>query len=329
MSRIMIAMAAGALVLGSGVAAAVQETAPERPAREKKPKADEEVRIWGDIPADGSIDESVWGERDRGLAEPGPMADAVGELEGNLFEDWSFERYTKRDPESMPWFHMARRNWRRYPGWVPFEITELRAHTGARSAFLHVNSAAQDGPTRIHGVVQDLDVGHMPRYVSGWYRVENWRRGATRQYVQVVAIARGGQVMPEGFEEAPNVQTAMVLAGVDEPPVELSNRRFHFAGPLEPDEGEWRFFEFDLRQVFQDLWGVVPDDLDGVRVFFEARYEYRGGGTPAQMDVFFDDLYLGDESRASDENTPVRAPLPAAAEPAAPAFGEDAGHAGG
>lgn len=265
------------------------------------------------------IDESRWGKRDTQMPAPSDKADDVPDAPGNYFKDWSFERFTKKNPQTMAWFHMAKRGWRNRSGWSPFELTELRAHSGARSVHLHMNSDAQRGPTRVHGVVQEVTPDHLPQYISGWYRVEDWQRGALKQYIQVVVIARGSSVVPEGLAQVPNFQVSMVLAGIDQTPFPITNRRFHFDGPMEPEQDEWQFFEFDLHQMFDQLWGVQPENFEALKVFFEVRYDYRGTGPSAKADVYFDDLYIGDESRMSAARAEIDArPDPDAAPESTP-----------
>jgi len=301
------------VVLVSGIVAQPQHT-PDKPARASARGEAHEPGLAGarrkPAPNKGEegewlrpeIDEDRWGVRDTRMPEPSAQADEVPDVPGNLFEDASFERFTKKNPETLPWFHLAPRGWRHRGEWVPFELSEMQAHSGARSAHLHMNSDTQPGFTRVHGLVQELSPDHLPRYLSGWYYVDDWQRGATRQYIQTVVIARGSKTTPEGMSMLPNFQVAMVLAGVQEPPVDIPNRRFHFAGPLEPVTGEWHFFEFDLHQLFDELWGVEPEDFESMRIFFETRYDQRVTGPSAKADVYFDDLYLGDESRAPSES---------------------------
>ena len=45
------------------------------------------------------------------------------------------------------------------------------------------------------------------------------------------------------------------------------------------------------------MWGAVPEGFDKMRVLFEVRYdEKQAGATPAEADVYYDDLYMGPAS---------------------------------
>ena len=58
-------------------------------------------------------------------------------------------------------------------------------------------------------------------------------------------------------------------------------------------------FSRSVREDFKDLWGLAPEDVKSVRIFFEARFD-----SPAEIqpqiagDVYYDDLYLGPQSGA-------------------------------
>ena len=49
-----------------------------------------------------------------------------------------------------------------------------------------------------------------------------------------------------------------------------------------------------MRDDFEALWGDVPQDFAGLRIFFEVRWDDRqiSDGVSA-ADVYYDDLYFG------------------------------------
>lgn len=223
--------------------------------------------------------------------EPGP--------DGNWFVNAGFED----GPD--PWWSFAAEN----PfAWSHFSITEDRARGGRRSALLNMDSTRYEDPSvRIYGVIQEAASGAAPEKLSGWYRVEGWERGTTKQYLQVVVIVWNARRLPSGVRNAGNYQMAYVLGGVDAAPLNITNRKFIMAHPehgsavgdaRESVQDEWIFFEFDLREDFRKHWGVEPRDFECLRVLFEVRYDDRKADEPpARARVYYDDLYLGSESR--------------------------------
>lgn len=205
-----------------------------------------------------------------------------GSGDGNLFVNPGFEG----DASGAPWFSLDE------PAWgAPFSVSDRQAHEGGRSALLELRP---DGDaTSVVGVVQELAPGGMPELLSGAYYVERWEPGTPKQYVQAVVIVIGAENAPEGLD-ADNYQLRYVLAGVDQPPLELGNARFVLPddGAIQP--GRWLRFELDLHADFERLWAAVPAGFTGLRVLFEVRWDNRvDGDGPAAADVYFDDLYLG------------------------------------
>lgn len=183
------------------------------------------------------------------------------------------------------------------PFWGTFHISDAQAFEGRHSLRLTLDSddfkASQRG-VGIAGAAQDATPERFPRRLSGRYRVESWQRGTPNQYVQLVLMA----FLPTNFPEMGRVavQLAFVLAGVSEPPFEISNRRFAFEGPFEPEQGRWIDFDIDLHQAFREHWGKVPEGSKGLRLFVEARFDgyRRGRDGRALAEVYFDTLHLGD-----------------------------------
>jgi hypothetical protein len=202
----------------------------------------------------------------------------------NLLVNGSFEQ--GRDP----WYDFQRPD---KPYWGNFEISDAQAVDGRHSLLLRLDSADFPGPIGIAGAAQDVAAAALPRTLSGRYRVDSWERGARAQYIQLVVMAFGASNFPELNASA---QLALVLAGIDRPPFLISNRRFAFTGPLEPELGRWIPFEFDLHQQFEHHWGKVPTDITNLRFFAEGRFDgfARAGGRRARALVYFDALRLGD-----------------------------------
>lgn len=203
----------------------------------------------------------------------------------NLLANGSFEQ--GRDP----WYDFQRPD---KPYWGTFEISDARAFDGHHSLLLRLDSEDFPGAIGIAGAAQDVPLAALPHKLSGRYRVDSWERGAQFQYIQVVAMAFGASNFAE--LNAPSAQLAFVLAGIDRSPFRISNRRFAFAGPLEPELGRWIPFEFDLHQQFERHWGKVPAEIEKLRFFAEARFDgfARTGGRRARALVYFDALRLED-----------------------------------
>jgi hypothetical protein len=178
------------------------------------------------------------------------------------------------------------------PYWADFQVTPAYSHTGSYSAVLPLRSEGYRGQARIYGILQEISPAEMPRKIGGWYRVENWRRGAKNQYLQVVVIAWQPQNFP-AYKDS-NVQISYVLGGIDSPPFRIGNRKFVFEGPLEPVQGEWVPFEFDLHEGFLKHWGILPGEFGKLRILYEVRFDGRREPAPvATADVYYDDLYVG------------------------------------
>lgn len=207
----------------------------------------------------------------------------------NLFSNPSFEE------GRAPWTSLADTS----PYWGDFDLSDTVSHSGKHSARLALDSLDPNPRgTKVWGVVRDIETDHLPRTVSGYFQVQGWELGTPIQYLQVAVL-----VMPteKGFPEAFNdpvvpVQLAWVLGGINRPPFRILNRKFIFAGPLEIPQDRWVGFEFDLHRDFQEQWGFVPQEFEKIRILFEARYDGRQPGHgEVSGEVFYDDLYLGDQ----------------------------------
>jgi len=139
------------------------------------------------------------------------------------------------------------------------------------------------------------EVQAFPETISGYYRVENWKRQVPKQYLQFVVILWASDL----HTDVPNIQIRYLLAGTPTPPLELTNARYIVMGPPEPQTGAWVPFTRDLRKDWLEQWGALPRRFEFLRVLFEVRYDDGASAPPGPMgDVYFDDLYLGPAASA-------------------------------
>ncbi|MGD8374952.1 MAG: hypothetical protein PVF68_02325 [Acidobacteriota bacterium] len=199
---------------------------------------------------------------------------------GNRFPNPSFEEGRK------PWFSLEN------PFWAGFVVTATQARSGRHSALLRLRSGNTGLPTTVQGLVADVDGGPLPRRLSGWYRVDDWRRGAPSQFVQIVVSVAGASNLDPDTPQ----QIAYVLTGVLDPVPDFPFRPFLFLGEAEPRRDTWIPFDIDLAADYREHYGVIPEGYGRLRVFFEVRFERRepASADPVVADVYFDDLYLGD-----------------------------------
>lgn len=172
-----------------------------------------------------------------------------------------------------------------------FELTTELAHEGNFSAVLRMNDPESAEGSKVYYLVQETAADEFPEVVEGFYRVENWNRGAVRQYVQFVIIAFG----PSNFPDfATNFQLRYLLAGINAPPFSIGNAKFVFVDREEPVEGEWVPIKLNVREDFREQWGLVPENVELLRLLFEVRYDAKSAGSgTARGDVYYDDLYIG------------------------------------
>lgn len=197
----------------------------------------------------------------------------------NQFANSSFEEGKE------PWFALITDHWE------SFSITEQRAREGRHSAHLALRAGADADGTKIVGVVQELSPTAFPRRLSGYYRIEGWKRGTQKQYLQAVVIVIGDP----SARPYPNYQLRYVLTGVDKPPLQIVNAHYRVLDEAGLQEETWVRFDFDLYEDFQLLWGRIPSGYSRIRVLFEVRYdEKKAGGEEARADVYYDDLYMGE-----------------------------------
>ena len=201
---------------------------------------------------------------------------------GNLFANPGFE------DGAGPWFSLETEAWGR-----PFAVSQQQAHSGAGSAALALRSE-DGGKARVYGLVQEVSPDAFPDVISGYYYVDRWEQGTPKQYLQAVVIVWNADNQPAEAGAVENYQVRYVLAGVDAPPLAISNAHYIMAGTGAPQTGRWIAFERNVRQDFEQLWGAAPEGFDRLRILFEVRWDDRSeldGASAAS--VYYDDLYLG------------------------------------
>lgn len=210
-------------------------------------------------------------------ATPSPTA-APANPPGNLFQNGDFELglepWTSLDPNSHP------------------EITTDRALTGSHSAALRMRDDVTRTGTHIYYLVQEITPSQMPDVLRGAYRVENWQRGTTKQYLQFVVIAFGPDNFPKTVD---NWQLRYLLAGVKDQPLEVQNARYLQYSAEDPAQDVWVTFEAPIKKDFLEQWNVVPENFEKLRILFEVRFDDKAETDGvANADVYYDSLYIGD-----------------------------------
>ena len=205
------------------------------------------------------------------------------EGQANLFHNPEFES------GGEPWCSL-------HPEQVsPFEVSQDFAQSGESSALLRMRVPAEEvGKAKVFYLVQEVTPEEFPELISGYYRVENWSKGTPKQYLQFVVIAFDVTNLTAGF---PNYQMRYPLAGISEEPFDIANAFFVFLGKEEPRTGEWVYFERNIKEDFEQFWGVAPEGFSKLRILFEVRYDDKQAGpAPAEADVYYDSLYMGPAS---------------------------------
>jgi hypothetical protein len=174
------------------------------------------------------------------------------------------------------------------------------AHSGQASAHLHMQDGPEATEGKVYYLVQEVAPAEFPELISGYYRIDNWQRGTEKQYLQFVVIVFASTNLTTNKQGAPlstpypNYQIRYPLVGISEEPFAIGNAFFKFLSrDLEPRQGEWVYFESNIKNDFQQLWKVVPEGYSKIRVLFEVRYDDKAPGNAAEADVYYDDLYMG------------------------------------
>jgi hypothetical protein len=189
------------------------------------------------------------------------------------------------------------------------QTTTAVAHSGQASAYLKMRDAVDATGANVYYLVQEVAPAEFPEFISGYYRVDNWKRGTEKQYLQFVVIVfaptnysvdSAGTPLNVPF---PNYQIRYPLLGISEQPFPIANSFFKFIGTdSDPRQGEWVYFESNIKKDFQEFWKAVPEGYSKIRILFEVRYDDKVAGVPAEADVYYDDLYMG--PAAANPNKP-------------------------
>jgi len=227
-------------------------------------------------------------------ADPKADPKAPTALTRNLLANPGFEA------GSTGWTHMGTQ------AWGAFDIVGEPVHSGTQAALLSVVTTpdAYKTKSKVFGVVQEIRretlPGGFPETLSGWYYVKDWSKSVptTDMYLQVVVIVWGdprtGALcnIPDP-SKATNYQIRFYLKGLEKPAFTLTNAKLSFEGRGQPTPGSWVRFEIPVRKRFQELWGVVPDNYEFLRVLFEARWDNKVDGSEVASHVLYDDLFFG------------------------------------
>jgi len=207
----------------------------------------------------------------------GGGSDKSAPVKGNVFGNPGFE------DGSDPWYSLKPPD---------FLVSDSVSHSGGHSAFLPFRAGLDETGNKIYYLVQEITPKEFPEAISGYYKVENWKKGTEKQYLQFVVIVFGAENRPPEFN---NHQIRYILTGLDAPPFAIANAKFHFiTKDLEPVQGQWVRFEQPVAEDFKRLWGDVPKNFDKIRLLFEVRYDDKQSGEgPVTADVYYDDLYFG------------------------------------
>jgi hypothetical protein len=168
--------------------------------------------------------------------------------------------------------------------------TSTVAHSGKASAYLKMRDPAEATASKVYYLIQEVNPTDFPEVVSGYYRVDNWKRGAAKQYLQFAVIVFDPTNLGNQY---PNYQMRYSLAGISEEPFSIVNAFFKFLSKDDPRQGEWVYFEANVKDDFQQFWNAVPQGYSKIRVLFEVRYDDKAPGNAAEADVYYDDLYMG------------------------------------
>lgn len=211
---------------------------------------------------------------------PPPAPEPPPNPPGNLLVNPGFE------DGDAGWFWMKTSQY-----WVPFDISSKKAHTGEKSAYLRIEAKPGAPAVEIHGVIQELKPNRLPAKAGGFYRIENWQRGASKQYLQFVVIIWGGH------PQFKNYQIRYILDGISVQPHRMTNVKYIFLPGTsdDPKQNEWVSFEAKILDDFKREWGMTPTGYEKINFFFEARYDLAPEeGKTVRADVYYDDLYIGD-----------------------------------
>jgi len=232
---------------------------------------------------------SLWGCSERSERDGAEKVTAGVEEEGNQSEK-SLNAFLNGSFEEgvSPWFFLEGN-----PNWLGFSISGAVAHSGKRSASLFIDAGPEANRVKVYGLIQEVLPEKFPDTISGYYRIENWKRGTPKQYLQFVVIVWGDPLAAEGRA---NHQIRYILTGIDKPPLAIGNAKFVFVDPgaKEPVRKKWVRFERNVSEDFRNLWGWVPSGYSKIRVLFEVRYDGKSKDSERIIaEVYYDDLFFG------------------------------------
>jgi hypothetical protein len=216
---------------------------------------------------------------------PGDDSDLTPTHGGNFFGNPGLEHGRE------PWFSLKE---------PQFIRSTERAHLGEASALLRMRDGPDTQGTKVYYLVQEVRPARFPETVSGYYRVENWRRCTPKQYLQFVVIVFGAENLPGDYT---NHQIRYLLAGISDEPFLISNAHFVFLTRDKPVADQWVPFTVDVGDDFRRLWGAIPEQYENIRVLFEVRWDDKVPGETCEADVYYDDLYIGPGGGASSQET--------------------------
>ncbi len=140
-------------------------------------------------------------------------------------------------------------------------------------------------------LAQDIGTRQVPKTLSGWYRVDGWKRGSNVQYVGLVLAAVGGKHSP--LPTSTNVQIHYMLGGIGAQPFGIGNAKFVFVDKADPKSNTWTRFEVHPSADFRRTWKSVPSALKYLRLILVTRVmNHHTGDAPGAADVRWDDIAL-------------------------------------
>ncbi|MBI2723830.1 MAG: hypothetical protein HYX50_02085 [Chloroflexi bacterium] len=200
-------------------------------------------------------------------------------------------------------FEQTQAPWTATAGTAPngFSISDAAAHSGARSARL---TLAGGTTSEAAGVTQPVVNPKFPEFVSGFYRVDDWRPGdpAGLMYLQFSIVVRGGDF----GDNLPQHELRVLIAGAPREPQPDPAVRYTFLDRGAPQSKRWVYFSYPVTEAFLFRFGKAPSRWDAIELRLEVRSDPpERGGTTGAASVYFDDLYVGDQ-----RDNPNRPPDP-------------------
>lgn len=160
------------------------------------------------------------------------------------------------------------------PQWGGFlRSGERDAATGQTNHFARVRADVAMPPAaiKVFGLVQEIRLTDgVPDHWDFDMRVARENKLCSKQYAQVVAIHWPGETDTPG---AGNVQLRCVLHGVDSPPYQMGNARFHMNPEFKSIDNSWRNYRLPLRKWFEEAYPAQDFSAGRLRILMEARYD--------------------------------------------------------